>query len=291
MTPLSKKHHYIPQFYLRGFTDTNGGFTIYDKVRNEFRKSRPENEFYEKFRNTTNLGGEKSVMVEDMYSHIESTFATTLSAIEKSNHTEPVLTSDIMVGLKFLVETMRWRNPALDAVYESIVQRLSIKDFGLQFKGATDKQAVEINKRIMDEPDARKMLRPLMGSLSINSMANANYDTSKWHILYQEGGFPITGDFPIIFNPKSIHDRINEEFIFPLSAQRTAVFADIKSMKQLPDVFSIDKDLAIIHLAKRFICCKHDEYLKFMINYYKTNRTEINEQFLEGIFLTLQKGT
>ncbi|TGE13867.1 DUF4238 domain-containing protein [Hymenobacter elongatus] len=291
MTPLSKKHHYIPQFYLRGFTDTNGGFTIYDKVRNEFRKSRPENEFYEKFRNTTNLGGEKSVMVEDMYSHIESTFATTLSAIEKSNHTEPVLTSDIMVGLKFLVETMRWRNPALDAVYESIVQRLSIKDFGLQFKGATDKQAVEINKRIMDEPDARKMLRPLMGSLSINSMANANYDTSKWHILYQEGGFPITGDFPIIFNPKSIHDRINEEFIFPLSAQRTAVFADIKLMKQLPDVFSIDKDLAIIHLAKRFVCCKHDEYLKFMINYYKRNRTEINEQFLEGIFLTLQKGT
>jgi len=290
MTPLSKKHHYIPQFYLRGFTDTNGGFTIYDKVRNEFRKSKPENEFYEKFRNTTNLGGQKSVLIEDMYSHLESTFATILSAIEKSNHTEPILTPNLMVGLKFLVETMRWRNPTLDDTYDNVVQRLSIKDFGLEFNGATEQQKIDINRQIMNEPDARKMLRPFMGAISLNLMTNTDYDTSRWHILYQDDGFPITGDFPIIFNPKSIHNRINEEFIFSLSAQRTVIFADIKLAKQLPDAFAIDKDLAIIHLSKRFVCCKHDEYLRFMVKYYKEIQTEINDQFLENIFSTLLEG-
>jgi len=287
MNSLSKKHHYIPQFYLRGFTDINGGFTIYDKHLNRFRRSKPENEFYEKFRNTTNLGGEKSVIIEDMYSHIESTFAKTLSAIEKSTHTDPILTSDIMVGLKFLVETMRWRNPALDNAYDNIVQRLSVKNFGFQFQGLTEEQKAEMNYRIMNEPDARKMLRPFMGSMLLNLMMNKEYDSSRWHILYQDGGFPITGDFPIIFNPKSINDRVNEEFIFPLSAQRTAIFANVKLQKQLPDEFAIDKDLAIIHLAKRFICCKHDEYLKFMVWYYKSGQVVVNEQFIENIFSNL----
>jgi hypothetical protein len=287
MPPLSKKHHYIPQFYLRGFTDEDGYFTVYDKQLNVFRKSKPENEFYEKFRNTTNLGGEKSVIIEDIYSHMESTFATTLSAIEKSVHTDPILTSDIMVGLKFLVETMRWRNPALDGVYNDIIQRFSVKNFGLQFQGLTEEQKIEMNYRIMAEPDARKMLRPFMGSMFLNLMSNKEYDSSRWHILYQDGGFPITGDFPIIFNPKSINDRINEEFIFPLSAQRTAIFANVKLQKQLPDDFSIDTDLAIIHLAKRFICCKHDEYLRFMVRYYKSGQVEVNEQFIENIFHNL----
>lgn len=288
MPSLSKKHHYIPQFYLKGFTDDNGCFTVYDKVRGEFRKSKPENEFYEKYRNTTNLGGEKSVIIEGMYSHLESVFAITLTAIENSNHTDPVLTSDIMVGLKFLVETMRWRNPALDTLYDTIVQRLSIKDFGLQFHGLTEEEKIEMNRRIMGEPDARKMLRPFMGSIFLKLMTDTNYDASKWHILYQDGGFPITGDFPIIFNPKSLNDGINEEFIFPLSAQRTALFAEVKPIKQLPDVFSVDKDLAIIHLARRFVCCKHEEYLRYMINFYNSRKPEYNERFLENIFSTLR---
>lgn len=107
MSTLSKKHHYIPQFYLRGFTDGNGYFTVYDKQLNVFRKSRPENEFYEKFRNTTNLGGEKSVIVENMYSNLESVSAVTIAAIEKSTHTDKIITSETIVGLKFFVETMR----------------------------------------------------------------------------------------------------------------------------------------------------------------------------------------
>lgn len=287
MHTLSKKHHYIPQFYLRGFTDQSGLFTIYDKRLNTFRRSKPENEFYEKFRNTTNLGGEKSVIIEDMYAHLESTFAATLSKIENSIHTDPILTSDIMVGLKFLVETMRWRNPALDKVYNDIIQNFSIRDFGLQFQGLTEQQKFEINNKIMNEPEARKMLRPFMGSMLLNLMMNKEYDASRWHILYQDGGFPITGDFPIIFNPNSKNDRINEEFIFPLSSQRTALFANVKLKKQLPDDFTIDKDLAIIHLAKRFICCKHDEYLRFMVWYYNSGQIKIDEQFIESIFLKL----
>ena len=291
MPPLSKKHHYIPQFYLRGFTDDAGYFTVYDKQLNIFRKSRPENEFYEKFRNTTNLGGEKSVIVEEIYSHFESNFASTVAAIEKSSHTDSIITAEIIIGVKFFVETMRWRNPALDDVYKKVVGMLTIDDFGLSIKGATKKEQAEINKRIMDEPEAQKMLRPFIAAMSLKpSKDDDYYNNSKWHILYQDGGFPITGDFPIIFNPKTLQNGLDEEFIFPLSAQRTVVVSNIKPAKQLPNAFSVDKDLAIIHLAKRFVCCKHDEYLKYMINYYKTNQSMINDSFIANTFLELATG-
>ena len=276
---------------MRGFTDGNGYFTVYDKQLNVFRKSRPENEFYEKFRNTTNLGGEKSVIVENMYSNLESVSAVTIAAIEKSTHTDKIITSETIVGLKFFVETMRWRNPALDELYNKIIPRLSFEDFGLEIHGGTAQQQANIKARIMNEPDVHKMLRPLMAAMGLNSSNKESYNNYKWNITYHDGGFPITGDFPIIFNPKSVSEGLDNEFILPLSSQRTVIVSKILRMKQLPDAFSIEKDLAIIHLAKRFICCKHDDYLRFMVNYYKVNQEEINNNFLENIFLNLSRET
>lgn len=41
----SKRHHYIPQFFLRGFTNEAGEYFIYDKIKDEIRKSKPINTF------------------------------------------------------------------------------------------------------------------------------------------------------------------------------------------------------------------------------------------------------
>jgi hypothetical protein len=289
MSTLSKKHHYIPQFYLRGFTGDDGYFTIYDKQLNTFRKSRPENEFYEKNRNTTNLGGEKSVFVENMYSHLESVSAITIAAIEKSTHTDKIINLETIIGLKFFVETMRWRNPALDELYSTIVPRLSVEDFGLKLYGGTTQQQAEIKARMMNEPDIHKMLRSFMAAMGLNSTNEEPYNDYKWNITYHDGGFPITGDFPIIFNPSSVNEGLDSEFILPLSSNRTVIVSPIRKVKQLPDTFSIEKDLAMIHLAKRFVCCKRDDYLKFMVNYYKVHQDKINDKFLEKMFLDLSK--
>ncbi len=51
----SKRHHYLPQFYLRGFTDNKGEFYVFDKQTEEIRKSNPLNSFFENHRNTANV--------------------------------------------------------------------------------------------------------------------------------------------------------------------------------------------------------------------------------------------
>lgn len=38
---VSKKHHYLPEFYLKGFS-TAGNLWVYDREKRERRKLRPE---------------------------------------------------------------------------------------------------------------------------------------------------------------------------------------------------------------------------------------------------------
>ena len=199
MSSPSKKHHYIPQFYLRGFVDNKGYFIIYDKQLDLFRKSKPSNDFFERNANTTNLGGEKSSFVEEIYSRLESTFASTISAINKSHHPDFIFTDKIITNLKFFVESLRWRNPKLDSVFKKIVKNLSIHNFGLTIQDISNKELKDINTFIMNDQEAIKMLRPFMSATSLTPITEKQYFKSNWQILFQEDGLGLTGDFPIIF--------------------------------------------------------------------------------------------
>lgn len=55
----SKKHHYIPRFYLNGFTNENAGYFIFDKEKEEIRYTNPINSFFKNNRNSVIVNGEK----------------------------------------------------------------------------------------------------------------------------------------------------------------------------------------------------------------------------------------
>lgn len=284
MSNNPKKHHCLPQFYLRGFANDNGVFTIYDKELKIFRKSKPEHEFYEKHRNTVDIRGEKSLIVESMYSHLESILAPVIVAVKNSKHTDSVLNADLVVKLKFFAEVLRWRNPALDDVYEKIAHRFTLKDFGFALNGIDQETAIGIEKEMIADSSVQKMMRPLIAAFSLNNLSDSEKEMERWRLLYQDGGFPIIGDFPIIFNPKTIKDNNNREFILPLSSDRTVIHAKISSNKQLPNFFTIEKDLAMIHLSRRYVCCKREDYLRFMIEFYYQDYQNIGDDFFENIF-------
>ncbi len=50
LSNTKKKHHYLPESYLRGFTDSSSGILwVYQKCHSEVRQSSPENEGYQKY--------------------------------------------------------------------------------------------------------------------------------------------------------------------------------------------------------------------------------------------------
>ncbi|WP_416208491.1 DUF4238 domain-containing protein [Fodinibius sp.] len=53
MSNLSRKHHYIPQFYLKGFCRRDNTFSVYDKEYDHFRNDpqTPASNFFERYQN------------------------------------------------------------------------------------------------------------------------------------------------------------------------------------------------------------------------------------------------
>jgi hypothetical protein len=81
----SKRHHYIPQFYLKGFTNEHGKYYIFDKQIETIRLSTPINSFFENNRNTVIVKDEKTVFLEDIYSRFDSETAPQLEKIRTAS--------------------------------------------------------------------------------------------------------------------------------------------------------------------------------------------------------------
>src|ERR1022692_38891 len=74
MAKLSRRNHYLPQFYLKGFADEGGAFWLFDRERKEYRLQKPINTGVEKdFYQVTRPDGEKTDEVEKMLSAVEGT--------------------------------------------------------------------------------------------------------------------------------------------------------------------------------------------------------------------------
>lgn len=73
---MSSRHHYLPQFYLKGFTDDDGKFYVFD-IKNQRLKSKkllPKQVFFERNRNTFVIGEEKTDFLESqIYKLIDNT--------------------------------------------------------------------------------------------------------------------------------------------------------------------------------------------------------------------------
>ena len=103
--PRSKKHHYLPSYYLKGFTDNRNFFFIYDKKRDKILPNAltPDTFFFENNLNTVILmDGSYSDFLEDFYTQIEEITRDSLNIIRTSNNRNPVKLIDMMNLFLFL---------------------------------------------------------------------------------------------------------------------------------------------------------------------------------------------
>ena len=54
-TKPSRKHHYLPRYYLKGFADEKNSFFVYDKTNDNIFKSSPNSIFFENNLNTVSI--------------------------------------------------------------------------------------------------------------------------------------------------------------------------------------------------------------------------------------------
>ena len=112
--PRSKKHHYLPRHYLKGFTDHRNFFFVYDKKQDKILPDAlaPDSFFFENNLNTVVLpDGTYSDYLEDLYTQIEIQTRPSLDTVRTSNKKAPVQLIDTMNLFLYLL-FLHWRLPS-----------------------------------------------------------------------------------------------------------------------------------------------------------------------------------
>lgn len=271
----SKKHHYIPVFYLKGFTDTDGFFYVYDKKLDKIWRSKPRNSFFEKERNTAiDRHIETNEIIKTDYPEFvlsahDGKAAPVIDVIRKSSKEDFVLTIERLYRVRHFIFSLFWRSPANDDFRNEFIKNNSFRSMGLRFIDSKTKQPNIEAEDMMFSSDLFKKLYPFILPMITfeNSELRTNFDA--WKLLYHDNAVHLVTDNPIIHPPVKTFSNLHENIIFHISNDKTLVSTNKYIPHILPPVFSLRIDILLFIRAHRFVASANREYLEWIINHTK----------------------
>lgn len=284
---VTKRHHFIPIFYLKQFTNDDGFFYIYDIKRNKFknrgRKFAPSTQFYEHHGNTTFLGLESSDFLEHSYTSFDNRIAGIYKKIVgKAVGKEYTLEPGEWALLQYFVSIMYWRNPSTKPLVDELIKNAtSINDLKLKVKDSQTKQSVDLQselqylEKIKNEPDFYKFYRSMLPGLTYPEIFKKENDFA--HIFPFPLSLPkLVSDNPIIYrNPgkKSIHI---DELIFPLTPSQILIRNKYNGLI-IHSAVRIFIDMMLVMQAKEYVSSSDLKYPISLKEEYHKRFTSIED--------------
>lgn len=263
----SKRHHYIPKFFIKNFTDEDGKLFVYNKEKDTILKNKqsPKGIFFENNRNTVDFSGHKLDNLEQFYSELDSKIAIDYLNIIKNK----TVTPEELTSLIFLVNLLKWRVPKSDLQFNKLKNDLSKEELAIkiQIKNQNNDTAKNTISHIENSDIFKESKRIL---LSILPLLEENLLEIHNHSFFQINSvFPsLIGDNPVIMENCDLNKIGN--FIFPLSSDITFIYKQ-KSKREMNNgaLFCFHRDLTILDNSSNFIGCKSKEHLEKVIKMYK----------------------
>ena len=229
----SINHHYIPQLYLKGFASDCGKIRVYDKKYGSFKKDKntPKTVFFEKFRNTVEIKGIKTNIIEKLYGTLESEFAQFFNLVRGGLSSQEILSKSGLDIIKQYLAIQFWRLPMLDSFTDHYIKNLDLKQFGkrITINGHNIGEVDEFAQLILEDSDFRYYFRCFFLPVLMFDVKVRDGECSYWsvhNVAPDEGGWDniLCSDNPIV--AENIFDlfKFEGKFIFPLSKTKLLVF-------------------------------------------------------------------
>lgn len=284
----SKRHHYLSQFYLKGFTNEQGDFYVFDKRKEEIRKSKPLNSFFENQRNTGTIKDEKSTLLEEMYAHFDSETSVQLEKIRKATVDNFTLEPEILQRVKMFIAQMYWRVPESDEEIEKLIDELSFSDAGFDFVDKITGESIatkELQEQLKQVDLFRRMYRIFIPLISTQEKYKRT-DYENWRVYFRGNKLQLTGDNPLVIEKFVDFGSLNGELFFPLCSDKIFVHTTRPKPQNLPSIFLLHLDMLIIQQATRFVCCSDRFYLDYLINnlYSFSKNYDFTDKMKESVF-------
>ncbi|NQX53662.1 DUF4238 domain-containing protein [Pedobacter panaciterrae] len=275
---ISSKHHYIPQFFLNGFTNDQGEFYIYDKQRDQIKSKSfpPSTHFFEKDRNTIVMDGQADDTPEQLFGLFENREKVIVKFIQEQKGI-PQLSMQQMVDLQIFLSNLFFRLPVLDSTFKRYMEDTSFPLRELKVKNRISGEAAppELMEKLRMDPSFQRMYRPAIGSMVL-LRSNSIEDHENWGFSLRSDSNNLLSDNPLIFDDLRTLDFFENSFVMPMTGRHKLIRVKKKISKtQLSPKFALMSEVLMIHQAKQFVCCASRAVLEQMVSASKVFDIEL----------------
>jgi hypothetical protein len=282
---ISVKDHYLPEFFISGFTDDNGIFWVYDKIENRII-SKPQTKamrFYEKKRNTITVESKETDIIEKLYQKIEDLVKNSIIDSRTEENLDKVENfKNVGLILIFIIYTY-WRIPKNDTLNEKLLRfyQNNKKDWD-SFLKLSFMNNISIDDRI-------KIAKTYIPVEIIKEAIKikTNGEKQNYKIVDFKSPVFLISDNPVIFskNPVEYVD-FQKTLIFPICKSR--IFALLENTNFTFDEESIKLiNLLLIYQAERYVGFHDRKTLENIVesfNHFKNIEQEIINEIKKQLF-------
>jgi len=265
----SSRHHYIPQFYIKGFTNNKGIIYVYDKQSDKIwnRQITPKGIFYDLDRNTIFNENDSSSIIEDYWlKHLDTECSKIVKKFRESKNSTFLHNINDVSRLKFFLIHLYWRLPKIDFAFDYLFENATI----LNLKGENIKP---INKDYKKE-GFKKIDRLLLPNKIIRGIKNQRLSGGFYSKLFEKNeNIFLLGDYPMLYKtePTCFDEILNKEVLLPISSKRLYAISNHNSKN-----FDFSKvttfNTLIINQSVRYVCGTDKVFLEKSVDYYKKQK-------------------
>lgn len=274
------KHHYLPQFYLRGFTNEQGRFMIYLVKEQRFKQNgklfTPASHFFSPDDNTVLTDGVRDDYLETLYSGNETRYARILEKIRSVDQGFG-LDKQQVVWLNYFAGELFWRVPSQRPVINATTDLHRLNQLGV---AVIDKKTLlqvdpeQFSEWVKADPSYFQRLRNVLPATNYWNLLDCDWPCT---VKTFTDPFPaICSDNPVILRHPEKADAFLDDLIFPLATNK--VFFRIREMREIfaPNIkFYID--MLLLLQAKEYVCCTDQDYVQQLIAVFEHNFTSVNQ--------------
>jgi hypothetical protein len=259
----SSRHHYIPEFLIKGFTNSNNKIYVYDKEKDEIQAKlkSPKSIFFEWDRNTflRDDGIELSVIEDVLYKEWDNRSAILIRKMQNNNLPDISLLSDDNIA-NFILFTIQlfWRIPYTDFAVEHLLDNAEIN--------------VENVQKLKQYQPFQKQQRTLLYKETLKEIKNIERKKKGFYtkIFELEKDIFVIGDNPTVYQkrPSTFDHLFDLDNMIAVSSRRI-ITNSLKEFEFFGFSRAIEYNYFVISQSKRYICSSDRKVLEESVKYYK----------------------
>lgn len=282
---LSKRHHYIPKFFIKGFCGSDQLLSVFDLKTRRLWKNRASTKqvFFEINRNLFEIEGTKTDYVELLYQKIDDIFAPVYKRIVHEQATDMSM-SDLMHIILF-IGMMYWRIPKTDQDIKDHVGNLTRDNVRFQIidKETKEDAPIQTYREFMSDLsfiESYRTMKPLFDYLE----SEENRQLEDWKIYFSNkpNQVHLIGDNPIVLKEENVENIFKNELIFPLSKNKAIYHTNGKLIREISPDSRVKLDLLIILQSEQYVCGPNGDYLEHVAKIAHNYNTPARVQALKS---------